>query len=345
MTTEGRRIARLAVAGVGQVGRRHAEIAASEATLAGIADPGPAGAEVAAALGVPRYPDLPALIAAERPDGVIVATPNRSHEPDGMACIAAGIPVLIEKPLAENAAAGARLVDAAARAGVPLLVGHHRRYNPVVAAAKRALEAGRIGRVVACSATTWLRKPEDYFDTPWRREPGAGPILVNLVHDIELMLHLCGEVVAVQAQASSAVRGFAVEDTAVALLRFADGALGTISVSDTIAAPWSWELTAGENPAYPVTDAFAYTIGGTRGALSIPDLNLWSQPEPHWHRPIVRETLPAASADPLAEQVRHFAEVALGRAAPRVTGADGLRALKVVEAIARAAETGQTVAV
>ena len=89
---------------------------------------------------------------------------------------------------------------------------------------------------------------------------------------IDDLRNLCGDVVGVQALQASAVRGFPVEDTAAMLLRFRNGALGTVSISDTVAAPWSWELTSGENKAYPRTDEFCYLIGGTEGSISIPRL-------------------------------------------------------------------------
>ena len=336
---------RIAVVGAGLVGARHARILAGRGMLAAVADPSPAGAAVAGELGVRCFEGVEALLAQSGPDGVIVATPNQRHVADGLPCIAAGIPVLVEKPLAGDLAGAERLVTAARDADVALLVGHHRRYNPLVAAAEAEIVSGRLGRVVAVNALCWVRKPDDYFDANWRMEPGAGPVFINLIHDVELLLHLCGDVAEVQAMDSSAIREFAVEDTAAILLRFRSGALGTLGVSDAVAAPWSWELTAAENPAYPATGASAYAIGGTRGSLSIPDLGLWdSDGEPGWHVPMRRQALAFDAEDPLVAQIAHFAEVAKGRAEPKVTGEDGLRALRVLDAIGRSARSGRVVA-
>lgn len=338
------RSARIAVAGVGLIGRRHAEIVAREAVLAGIADPSPAAVEVAEALGAPLCPDIETLLAETTPDALVVATPNQCHEADGLASIRAGVPVLIEKPLADDVGAAARLVEAADDSGVPLLVGHHRRYNPIIEAAKSAIDTGRLGRIVTAQATCWLMKPDPYFNVDWRRQPGAGPVLINLIHDVDLMLHLCGDVTSVQAVEAAAIRGFAVEDTAAAILQFANGAVGTMTVSDTVVAPWSWELTAAENPAYPETDASAYQIGGTEGALSIPDLTLWHNPGARgWHEPIGSERLEAGHHDPLIAQIHHLADVALSGTKPMVDGEAGLRALSVLMAIKQAAKTGTTI--
>ncbi len=338
------RDARIAVMGAGLIGRRHIDHVVREARLAAVVDPAPATRAIADALGAAWYPGLDDLLARERPDGVIVATPTPLHAEHGRACVAAGVPVLIEKPIADEPAAAAALVEAAEAAGVAILVGHHRRHNPLIHRAKAEIASGRIGTIVAVHATCWLSKPDDYFDTPWRREPGAGPVLTNLIHDIDLMRYLCGDIASVQAGLSNAVRGFSVEDTAAALIRFRNGALGTLSVSDTIAAPWSWELTAAENPAFPRTGQSCYLIGGTRGALSLPDLAVWEyQGARGWLEPISRRLLAWGNEDPLALQIRHFAEVALGLTAPLVSGREGLETLKAIAAIKQAARSGGSV--
>src|SRR5271155_339145 len=117
----------IAVAGAGLIGRTHIELidASDACRLSAIVDPAPAAAVVAHAAGVPLYQTLRALFAAARPDGVIVATPNPLHLENGLDCIGAGVPALIEKPLADSVVAAIALCDAAERAGTKILVGHH----------------------------------------------------------------------------------------------------------------------------------------------------------------------------------------------------------------------------
>ena len=334
----------IAVVGAGLIGRRHVEavLACPGAALAAIVDPAPTAVALSAAKAVPHFGTLEALIAADRPDGIVLATPNQMHAAGARTAIAAGLPVLVEKPLVDDIAVGIALLEAAERAGVPVLTGHHRRHNGLVAAAKARVAAGELGRIVTLHVNAWLLKPDDYFETAWRREPGAGPVLLNLIHDIDLARHFAGDIEAVQAMTGHG-RGFAVEDTAVVAVRFASGALGTMSVSDSVAAPWSWELTARENPAYPATGEACLQIGGTLGALEVPAAALWHYGEARsWWAPISRTNLVVgAQTDPLVAQIANFCEVIAGTAAPLVTGWDGLKALGVVDAIHRSARSGR----
>lgn len=333
--------AKLALIGAGLVGRRHAELMSEQGLLSAIADPTPQAEDLAQALGVPWFAQPEEMLAVGGIDGALIATPNQLHTTHGLACVAAGVPCLIEKPIADTSVHAAQLVAVAEAAGVPLLVGHHRRHNPLIAAAKDAIDRGRLGEIRLVNGQFWLYKPQDYFQQTWRRQAGAGPVFINLIHDIDLLRHLCGEIVRVTAQQSSAARGFAVEDTAVLLLEFANGALGTVSVSDAVVAPWSWEFASGENLAYPKTEGPCYMIGGAEGALSLPDLAVWSQPDVRsWWKPIAQDQLSFTAEDPLLRQLRHFIEVALGQAQPLVSGREGLRTLAVVEAVKLAADTG-----
>ncbi|RVT81839.1 Gfo/Idh/MocA family oxidoreductase [Rhodobacteraceae bacterium CCMM004] len=338
---------RIAVAGYGLVGRRHAQIVLDrpELALAAVVEPDGAARAAAAATGAAVVESLDALFDGPPVDGVILATPTLQHADQGLACIARGLPVLIEKPIAATAAEGRALAHAGRDAGVPILVGHHRRHNGTVRAAKAALDRGDIGAVRAVQATCWVYKPDRYFAAaPWRTRKGAGPVSVNLVHDADLLRHFCGDVVLVQAQTVPARRGFENEDLAAALVTFRSGALATLSVSDAIAAPWSWELTARENPAYPATPESCYLIGGSEGALSLPDLRVWRHTgAPDWWTPISATTLIAGQSDPLVEQALHFARVIRGEEAPAVPAEAGLAALEVVEAVETSARTGAAV--
>ena len=337
---------KIAVLGAGLIGRRHIEhiLAAPEAALHGIVDPSPAVRDYALAHNFSWHPDFKTMLATGRPDALIAATPTRLHVPDGLAAVAAGIPALIEKPLADDLTAGTRLVEAAEKAGVPLLVGHHRRHNPMVRRAREIITSGRLGRIVTVHSFFWTMKPDDYFDIAWRREAGAGPVLTNLIHDIDLLRHFCGEIESVQAAQSNMVRGHGVEETAVAILKFVSGALGTVNVSDTVVAPWNWEQTAGENPAYPRTDQSCYNIAGTHGSLCVPRLELWTNgTERGWLQPLRTERLTAPDQDPLRLQIEHFCRVARGEEKPLVSGREGLKTLQVIMAVKQAAAGGASV--
>lgn len=338
----------IALVGAGLIGRAHLERldASPDCACAAICDPTEAAKALAAVRGLPWFPSPRAMLAAMAPDGAIVATPNALHVPNAIDCLEAGVPVLVEKPLAESVAAAQTLVAAQARTGVAVLAGHHRRHNPIVKAARRLVREGRLGRIVAVNSLFLIRKPDDYFDVSWRREAGGGPVLINLIHDIDNLRFICGEIESVQAMTSNATRGLAVEDTAALIFRFANGALGTATVSDTTPSPWSWELSSGENKAYPQRDGHCYLIAGSEGSLALPKLDLWSyEGKPGWWEPLRQETLAVDPVEPLAEQIRHFCAVIRGTEQPITNAADAARTLAVVEAVAEAARTGGPVEV
>ena len=131
----------------------------------------------------------------------------------------------LKKPVADSLQAGRQLVDALKKTPVPMLVGHHRRHSSTLQVARRAIEAGQLGRVVTVMGSAQFYKPNSYFEqAAWRSQPGGGPILINLIHEMDNLRYLCGEIESVHAIASSAVRHFSVEDTAVMTLQFTSGA-------------------------------------------------------------------------------------------------------------------------
>lgn len=328
------------------MGRQHYQHLQSldQAQLCAVADPGPQAPAFAAECGVACFADHRQMLEQVRPEAVIVANPNALHVSTALDCIAAGVPVLLEKPVGIHLDEVRELVAASERADVPVLVGHHRRHNPLIARTRELIEQGALGRLTTATALWQLQKPDSYYDIPWRREPGAGMLLTNLIHELDLLRHLCGEVRQVQAFTSNDVRGFAVEDSAAIVLQFENGALGSLTGSDAVAAPWSWELDSGENPVYPrQADQPCYLLAGTRGSLSIPQLKRWHYAEDGagWHQPLLQVEEPFAAGEALRRQLQHFVQVARRQVQPLVSAADAGRTLALVEAIRKAADSGR----
>lgn len=339
----------IAVCGAGVIGQAHIRLiqalAAADGRLAGIIDPAPAAQAQAAALGVPYARELVPALDEWGPDAVIIAAPNALHVEMARACIARNIPVLVEKPLADDVAAAFALARRAEEANVPLLVGHFRRHNPVLRAARALLEKGGLGRLVSVNADVSVCKPEAYFDVAWRTRAGGGPVLINLVHDIDALRYLCGEIEGVQAVTSNAARGFAVEDSAAVLLRFASGALATLTLSDTTPSPWCWDQLSGENKDFARHEGQCYRLCGTKAALELPGLVRWHYAgERGWTHKLTAQPLDYQPGDPLALQLRHFIRVARREEAPLVSGADGAASLAATMAVLEAARTGRAVA-
>ncbi len=341
---------RIAVAGAGYIGQAHmaAARAATGCTLTAVVDPSPAARAVAEAAGVALYASIDELLARDRPDGLVLATPNALHVSQALQCVDAGLPILLEKPIATTVDEGRRLVDAVARSGARVLIGHHRAHSPIMAKARQVVASGQLGRLVAVMGSATFFKPDHYFvDGPWRREPGGGPILLNMIHEVHNLRMLCGEIVAVQAFESHATRGFAVEDTVAINLRFANGALGSFLLSDTAACARSWEQTSQENPAYPsYADEDCYVVTGTDGSLSVPTMRLKTYPAADarsWWKPFEVGTVGLVREDPILRQMVHFGAVVRGEAEPLVSAHDGLRNLAITEAIATAARSGRAV--
>jgi len=335
---------RIAVLGAGLIGRRHIETIQAmpeAAELVAVADPvaDPGQFDLK---GAAWFTGESQMLDQVRPDAVIIATPNGLHLSHGTLCCARGIHFLMEKPVTGTIAEAAALVRLVAESGVKTLVGHHRRYLAPVEDAKAVIESGQIGRLVAASVLWATRKPDDYFQTAWRTQPGGGPLLINAIHEIDMLRHLCGEIAAVGGIKSAAMRGFPVEDSAAALLRFDNGALGTLALTDAAFSPWTIEQGSKENPLFPYAGQSAYRLTGTEGSLELPVLRLWRAATPGaigWNKPITGTVLPERYHDPYKAQLAHFQRLIRLDEAPVVSVLDGARTLAATLAIAQASET------
>ena len=337
----------IVIAGAGQVGSRHIEIAqqcTEELRLVAIVEPIENRRKHFEQLGIDCFPNLTEMFKRCKPAGVLLATPNQLHVENGLEVIEQKCPILVEKPIASTSTEAQILVDAANQVGIPILVGHHRRHNPLVSQAREIIESGQLGKIVAAHSFIWFKKPDEYYTPEWRRKPGAGPVLVNGIHEIDLLRYYCGEIKRVFARGSKAVRNHDVDDTLVATLEFSSGVIGTFSISDTVSSPWCWELTSGENPAYANVAESSTYIGGTKGSLSIPDNRLWTHGEgEHWMSPIQTSQAPVLHIDPLITQLKHFAQVIRGEIQPLISGEEGIASLRVIEALLESDSTQQPV--
>jgi len=336
---------RIAVLGAGLIGRKHIQTIQGlpdVAELVAVADPVADRAQFD--LGASAwFTDARAMLEQARPEAVIIATPNALHARHGRWCCERGIHFLMEKPVTVTLDEATELVAQVRSSGVKTLVGHHRRYLSAVQRARRWIQEDKLGTLVAASVVWATRKPDDYYQAAWRTQPGGGPLLINAIHEIDLLRHLCGEVRAVSGFKSSARRGFAVEDTAAAVFEFEGGCLGTLACTDAGFSPWTIEQGSGENPVFAPTQQSAYRLIGTRGSLELPVLRAWNARIPGeigWDRPIVGDYLLPEFQEPYQVQLRHFQRLVRLDEAPMVSVQDGARTLAVTLAVAQSSDTG-----
>jgi len=338
---------RLAVIGAGLIGREHCRLIQDHdgVDLIAIADPSAAAETLARDHGCSYYSDYAAMLDEAAPDGVIVALPTGLHAEVGHACIERAVPCLIEKPIADTLPAALGLAHASEAAGVPILVGHHRRHSPDIREARHIVIAGSLGEIVAVNGLWLADKPDDYFDAAWRREAGGGPVLINLIHDIDCLRFIVGEIAEVRAFASNAARGFAVEDTVSIALRFENGALGSFLLSDAAASPFTWETTSGQALYFPHRPGDCYVIGGREASLGVPSMSLWRHKDAgqHWQHPLIEERIPLDGSRTYPNQLRHFLEVVQGAAEPLVSARDATLTLAATLAVQIAAADDRTV--
>ncbi len=334
----------LAVIGCGLIGLRHAEVAQDldQIDLTAVVEPNPDLAATLKAQGLPVVQSLEDVPQHTR--AAIVATPTPDHAASGLAAIEQGWGVLVEKPLAGTLAEADQLI-AAARGGV-LVTGHHRRCQPFVQATRQKL--AQIGDPVAVQGMWSLRKHDTYYDVDWRRAPGAGPLMTNLSHEIDLLRVFLGEIEEVSTLSSNAARNLAIEDTSAISLRFASGVLGSFLMSDAGVSPWSFEAACGENPSIAASGEDYVRFVGAKGAMSFPSLTVWTGHPGQvvdWHVPLQRQSGPAFDKiDPIKAQMAEFAALIDGKdSGILATGPSGRATLEMTLGAVLSAQTGRPV--
>ena len=322
------RMASLIVMGSGLIGLRHIEVikAHPDCKLAGVIEPDTSRHTDPEICYFTSIDDVDVEV-----DGAIIATPTFLHKDNGIAAAKRGWHMLIEKPVTATPEEALALSEAVDTAGLHCLVGHHRRQHPAIHKLKEIVQDGRIGTIVTSSLIWAMRKPDDYFQNNWRSTDGS-PVMINLIHDIDLIRFVLGEIDDIQAIAGKSLRdGGRVESGAI-LMRMASGLTATISFADTTPSPWGFEAGINENPHIAESFQDMWWITGTKGAVSFPSLTLWTGAS-HWGESPVPTKIDVPSITPLMQQITHFLAVMAGEEAPLITISDAAASLAATHKI------------
>jgi UDP-N-acetyl-2-amino-2-deoxyglucuronate dehydrogenase len=231
------------IIGAGNISETHARAAAE---LPGVRITAVFGANrektsaLAARYQAASYDTLAAFLAHRPMDVVAIGSPSGLHAEQGIAAARCGLHVLVEKPIDITTERADALVAAADEAGVTLGVFFQDRFKPDLVRLKGLLDEGRLGRPLVVDARVpWYRPPEYYLGSKWRGTwslDGGGALMNQGIHTVDLLLWLMGDVRRVQSRTTTALHGIEVEDTAMALLDFENGAVGSL-VATTAAYP------------------------------------------------------------------------------------------------------------
>lgn len=233
---------RFGIIGAGTIARYHAEAIrlTPGASLAAVCGGNGRKASIEQAFGVPCEPDATTLLARPDINAVCICTPSGLHAKQAIAAASAGKHVLVEKPMALTLADADAMIEACRNAGVRLGVALQRRTNPRFRTLQGAIAAGLIGKPVLAAVSIPYFRAQSYYDSAaWRGTwalDGGGALMNQGIHLVDLALWFMGDIVQVQAIAATLVHGIEVEDCLSAAVRFANGALGTITTT-TAAGP------------------------------------------------------------------------------------------------------------
>jgi UDP-N-acetyl-2-amino-2-deoxyglucuronate dehydrogenase len=340
------------IVGTGVIAAIHADAIAmlsqtgrADARLVAVTDVahGPAAA-FAAERGCPAEPDLTALLARRNVEVVCVCVPSGLHAAIGIEVAKAGKHLVVEKPIDVSLDAADRLIDAARAAGVALTVISQHRFDPGLIELRRLLEDGALGRLVLGEASTkWYRTQAYYDSAAWRGTwaMDGGSLMNQGVHYVDLLRWCMGPPAEVTAVCSTQAHQIEVEDTALAVVRFASGAVGTILASTAAF------------PGFPQR----LEITGTGGTVTVEDGRIVRRALAEGAGPAApsasagpADAAGSTAADPAAVDVTsHAAQLAdlldavdTGRE-PAVTGQSGRAALEIIVAVYESSRTGRPV--
>jgi predicted dehydrogenase len=285
------------------------------------------------------YDDFAAFLSHRPMDFVAIGSPSGLHATQGIAAAERGLHVLTEKPIDISSERAEALIGAAEKAGVKLGVMFQDRGKPEIRKLKEWIMQGVIGKVLLADARVkWYRSPDYYAQSTWRGTvgmDGGGALINQAIHTVDLLLWLQGDVTRVQARTTTSLHSIESEDTAVALLEFASGALGTL------------QATTAAFPGYPRR----LEVTGTEGTIILEhdrivgvDLRM-PQPEFVAGKPSedTESTASPVVTDFKGHQVifEDFIRAFQKDREPMCSGEEGLRSIALVESIYAAARNAQ----
>ncbi len=327
----------LAIMGIGTIGKRHlmAIDALKNVNLCGIIDLTKDAKEFCNSKNISIFDNLNELKKSTRVDGVIISTPTIKHHENAISALNLGLDVLIEKPISAMVSEAEQIEKMAQLNNCLVLIGHQRRFNPLVLKTKEIINEKRIGKVVGLSGIWALRKDKEYFSPDWRKEISAGPVITNLIHDIDYLRFIFGEITEVSAFSSNSVNNFEKEDILSANLKFENGIIGNFLISDSCTSPWSWETGTGENIHLPHLKENNLRIVGTQGSLEFPNLKLWCYKNEgdNWKSELESLICDFDKVDPYILQIKHFIDVINRKVDPITNALDAKKTLKVALSI------------
>jgi predicted dehydrogenase len=338
----------IGIVGIGVIAATHAAAIAAlpGARLVAVTDVVPERAiQFAGGRGCAAEPSLDALLARDDIDVISICVPSGLHAEVGIQAAAAGKHLVVEKPIDVTLAAADRLIDAVDAAGLAMTVISQHRFDPGLVELRRLIDAGVLGRLVLGEASTKWHRSQGYYDSgPWRGTWAldGGSLMNQGIHYVDLLRWIMGPAIEVSAICASQDHQIEAEDTALAVLRFSSGAVGTIVSSTAVF------------PGFPQR----LEISGTGGTVVIEDGEIVQRaltpdsPEPGLRetQPPPPEAGPGAAVNAAALDVAsHAAQIAdlltaveQGRE-PSVTGRSGRDALEVVCAVYESARAGRPV--
>jgi UDP-N-acetyl-2-amino-2-deoxyglucuronate dehydrogenase len=337
---------RFGLLGCGRIARRHSDLLGGHhikgASLVAVCDPQRARADaIASKFGVPALYDMVDFLARKDIDVVAVLTPSGMHPEHVIAAAMAGKHVVVEKPMALRLQDADAMIRACDEAGVKLFIVKQNRFNMPVVKAREALEAGRFGRLILGTVRVrWCRDQAYYDHDAWRGTWAYdGGVLTNQAsHHVDMLEWFFGDVVSVHARAATALAKIETEDTAVATLKFKNGALGIIEAT-TAARPTDLEGSL--------------SILGEKGTVEIAGFAV--NQIRHWRfvdeLPSDKDVIEKFSVNPpnvygFGHQAyyQHVIECLISQRSALVDGLEGRKSLELISALYESIETGQEVA-